>query len=128
MAKSRTKSKSNRKGSTDKENQPPKTSSNRPIKLRSWSNDSMVQAMDAVKSGLLGVNRAALEYGVPKTTLKDRIAGRVSHGTNIGSKPYLSKKEEEELVKFLINCSKMGYGKTRSEVLKNSGSHLEEEE
>ena len=68
----------------------------------------MVQAMDAVKSGLLGVNRAALEYGVPKTTLKDRIAGRVSHGTNIGSKPYLSKKEEEELVKFLINCSKMG--------------------
>ena len=115
MAKSRAKS---RKGSTDKENQPPKTSSNRPIKLRSRSNDSMVQAMDAVKSGLLGVNRAALEYGVPKTTLKDRIAGRVSHGTNIGSKPYLSKKEEEELVKFLINCSKMGYGKTRSEVLK----------
>ena len=115
MAKSRAKSKSNR---NDKENQPPKTSSNRPIKLRSWSNDSMVQAMDAVKSGLLGVNRAALEYGVPKTTLKDRIAGRVSHGTNIGSKPYLSKKEEEELVKFLINCSKMGYGKTRSEVLK----------
>ena len=62
----------------------------------------MVQAMDAVKSGLLDVNRAALECGVPKTTLKDRIAGRVSHGTNIGSKPYLSKKEEEELVKFLI--------------------------
>ena len=52
MAKSRAKSKSNRKGSTDKENQPPKTSSNR-LKLRSWSNDSMVQAMDAVKSGLL---------------------------------------------------------------------------
>ena len=77
-------------GAVHDENQPPKTSSNRPIKLRSWSNDSMVQAVDAVKSGLLSVNRAALEYGVP--TLKDRIAGRVSHGTNIGSKPYLSKK------------------------------------
>ncbi len=39
----------------------------------------MIAAMDAVKNGLLGVNRAAMEFGVPKTTLKDRIAGRVIH-------------------------------------------------
>ena len=30
----------------------------------------MVEAMEAVKSGRLGVNRAANEYNVPKTTLK----------------------------------------------------------
>ncbi len=78
----------------------------------------MIAAMDAVKNGLLGVNRAAMEFGVPKTTLKDRIAGRVIHGTNIGRDPFLSKQEEEELVKFLVKCSKMGFGKTRAEVLK----------
>jgi len=33
--------------------------------------------MKAVQEGRLGVNHAALEFGVPKTTLKDRIAGRV---------------------------------------------------
>ncbi len=43
----------------------------------------MLHAMEAMKTGKMGVNRAALEHGVPRTTLKDRIAGRVIHGTNI---------------------------------------------
>ncbi len=95
-----------------------KATSNRPAKLRCWSNESMLQAMEAVRTGKTGVNRAALEHGVPPTTLKDRLSGRVLHGTSIGPKSYLTKDEEQELVTFLINCSKMGYGKTRSEVLK----------
>ena len=40
------------------------------------------------------------------------------HGTNTGRKPYLSLEEEKELVEFLLKCSKMGYGKTRGEVMK----------
>ena len=43
--------------------------------------------LDAVAEGRMGVNRAALEFGVPPTTLKDRIAGRVVHGTKSGTKP-----------------------------------------
>ena len=31
--------------------------------------------------------------------------------------PYLSKEEEKELINFITTCSKMGYGKTRKEVL-----------
>ena len=72
----------------------------------------MLGAMEA------GVNRAALEHSVPRTTLKDRLSGRIIHGSNIGPKPYLTQDEEKELAKFLINCFKMGYGKTRGEVLK----------
>ena len=78
----------------------------------------MLQAMEAVKSGSIGMNRAAIEHGVPRTTLKDRLSGRVIHGTNIGPKPYLTQEEEKQLVEFLVNCCKMGYGKTRGEVLK----------
>ena len=59
-----------------------------------------------------------IEHGVPRTTLKDRLSGRVIHGTNIGPKPYLTQEEEKQLVQFLVNCCKMGYGKTRGEVLK----------
>ena len=33
----------------------------------------MIAALEAVKSGEMGVIRAALEHGIPKTTLKDRI-------------------------------------------------------
>ena len=43
--------------------------------------------------------------------------GRVVHGTKSGPKPYLTHEEEQKLVEFLINCSKMGYGKTRGECL-----------
>ena len=75
-----------------------------------------MRAIEAVKSGKMGCNRAALEYGVPHTTLKDRLSGRVVHGSNIGSPPYLTKEEEKELVD-LIKCSKLGCGKTRREVL-----------
>ena len=39
----------------------------------------MLQAMETVKSGYMGMNRAAIEHGVPRTTLKDRLSGRVIH-------------------------------------------------
>ncbi len=73
--------------------------------------------MEAVKNGELGVNRFVLLHGVPRTTLKDRIAGRIKHGTWPGPVAYLDAKEEEELVNFLFQCSRMGYGKTKREVL-----------
>ena len=38
----------------------------------------------------MGVIQAALSYGVPRTTLKDRVAGRVLHGSNFGPQPYLT--------------------------------------
>ncbi len=82
----------------------------------------MIEAMKAVKDGKMGVNRAALEHGVPKTSSKDRLTGRVVHGTSMGPRPYLTDTEEKQLYDFLINCSKMGYGKTRGEVLKIVGA------
>ena len=61
----------------------------------------------------MGVNRAALEYNVPCTTLKDRVSGRVIHGSNMGPKMYLTYEEEKESVDFLLNRAKIGYAKTR---------------
>ena len=88
----------------NKENQSPE-SSNKPAKLRSWSNESMLKAKEAVKD-VMGVNRAPLEHEVPRITLKDRISGRVIHGTNSGPKPYLTRVEEEELRLLVLSlCS-----------------------
>ena len=36
----------------------------------------------------------------------------------MGPKWYLTYEEESELVKFIIKCSKMGYGKTRQDMMK----------
>ena len=77
----------------------------------------MREALEAVKGGGMGAKRAARIYDVPPTTLKDRLSGRVKHGTKPGPAPYLSKKEEDELVKFLMKCSEVGCGKTRRETI-----------
>jgi len=92
------------------------TPQERPRKYKRWSNISMVGAMKAVSEGM-GINRAAVEFGVPKTTLKDRVAGRVEHGCKFGKTPFLSYAEEEELVEYLVTCSKIGYPKRRDDVL-----------
>ena len=86
-------------------------------KRHKWDDRSMVEAMEVVKSGRLGVNRATNEYNVPKTTLKDRISGRVKHGSNPGRQPYLTSSKENELENFLIEVCKMGHGKTKREVI-----------
>ena len=101
---------------------------NRPKKLRQWSKESMAKALDAVASGKMGVNRAAIEYNVPCTSLKDQVAGRVPDGCNMGPKWYLTYEEESELVEFIIKCSKMGYGKTRQDMMKLVESCLAKKE
>ena len=47
------------------------------VKRKQWTNEQMEQAMSAVRSGQSGVSRVALDHGVPRTTLKDRLSGRV---------------------------------------------------
>jgi len=76
----------------------------------------MENALQEVSAGSLTLRRAALEYGVPKSTLHDRISGRVVPGCRGGAPRYLEDEEEEELVKWLEGCSKIGYAKSVKEV------------
>ena len=74
----------------------------------------MVAAMDSVKGGV-PIKRAALEYGVPRTMLSDRVNGRVVHGDKPGPRPYLSQSEEGNLSEFIQAVSQVGFPKTRRE-------------
>ena len=82
-----------------------------------WDDESMKRPMEAVKGGLMRVNQAARNFKVPRTTLRDRLSGRVEHGAKSGPEPYLTKEEEQELVDFLKQASRVGYGKTKKEIL-----------
>ncbi len=77
----------------------------------------MLGALKAVKDGSMGCNRAALEFGVPKTTLKDRISGRVTQGCKFGRSLYLTHAEEKELYDWLLLCACIGYPKSRDDVI-----------
>ena len=78
----------------------------------------MAGAIKSVLDGKMpGVNRAADQYSVPRTTLKDRLSGRVTSDTNPAPVLYLTPEEEDELVKHLLMCADIGYPKTKQEVL-----------
>jgi len=85
-------------------------------KRKQWSDESMIKALEEAAKGKVPIYRIAKKYKVPCTTLKDRVKGRVQHGTNPGPRPYLNKDEEEHLADHLTNAAKLGYGKTRKQV------------
>ena len=88
-----------------------------PKKRLKWDEKSMVLAIESIKNGTCrSVKRACEEYDVPRTTLQDRLTGRVQHGVRPGPKPYLNQGEEKDLVNFLEVTSSIGYGKTRKQI------------
>ena len=91
-------------------------SSRRQSKRKQWADEEMAAAISAVKNGMT-IKRPAKEHGVPPSTLRDRINGRVVHGTKPGPRPYLSLDEEKELGSFLKSCANLGYSKTRRAVM-----------
>ena len=90
---------------------PARSGLSQPKRRKLWSDESMVLAIEAVKDRKMGVNCAAREYGVPRTSLKDRLSGRVEHGRKPGPLPYLTSQEEDELASFLKKAAKLGCGK-----------------
>ena len=76
----------------------------------------MSQAYSAVVNDGLSIRRSALEYDVPKSTLGDRVSGKVLPGAKSGRTRYLND-DEDDLVRFLINCGKIGFPRSRMEVM-----------
>ena len=86
------------------------------VKRKQWTNEQMERAIAMVQSGA-SIYQAARDHNVPRTTLWDRISGRVEHKTNPGPRRYLNETEEKEFADFLIQISTIGYGKSRRDVM-----------
>ena len=48
---------------------------------------------------------AAADFNIPKSTIYDRLSGKVLPGVVCGAPKYLSDSEEEHLVSFLVGCT-----------------------
>ena len=96
----------------DKLAKPPKRAS-----YKTWSEDSLLQALSEIKAKVISINRAADKYGIPRSTLKDKLAGRSPLNTTHGSKPYLTKEEEEEIVQWAENMRQIGRRCTKEHIL-----------
>ena len=64
------------------------------------------------------VARAAAQFNVPETTLRQRALGSVDPETTVsGPAPVLSQEEEAVFVDHLKFMASVGYGYTRNEVI-----------
>ena len=95
----------------------PVKKTNRPLSYRNWDEVSMREAVGIVHSKGMSVSRAATLHGIPRSTLNDHCHGRVLPGARSGRPTILSSTEEQDLVQFLLSSAKIGYARTRSEVI-----------
>ena len=82
-----------------------------------YSSVNMEKAYEAVAAGKMCVQKAGEECGVPKSTLHDRVSGKVALNARSGRKKLLTDEEEASLIEFLVGCASIGYAKSRSDVL-----------
>ena len=88
----------------------------RPREYKKWNDTQLQKACQDVYKGQ-AVRRVALNYGIPKSTLHDRISGKVTLGAKSGPPSYLSAEEEDELVSFLNGCSSIGYARSKKQTI-----------
>ena len=86
-------------------------------KYKDWNVSQVDQAYDAVVKQNFSIRRAAEEFGIPRSTLHDRVSGRVLPGCCSSPPKYLSSEEEDELAQFLQTCAEIGYARTRQQVM-----------
>ena len=74
---------------------------------KAWISEKLEGAVKAVCCNGATIRQAAEVYGIPKSTLGDRISGKIlGGGTN---SRYLTDDEEQELVSFIIGCATIKY-------------------
>ena len=77
----------------------------------------MALAVEAVQEKKYTIREAAVAYHVPRSTIGDRVSGRIQMGAKSGPATYLTAYEEKELVDFLIGCARIGFARTRKQVM-----------
>lgn len=82
-----------------------------------WSADSLKNAFECIKNRTMGVNEAAREFGIPKSTLKDRIRkSDITKHNRLGPASCLGDDEELKLVRHIKKLQSFGFAHGRESV------------
>ena len=89
----------------------------RPLRYKRWNSENMAIAIAAVQRGECTVRETAEMYQVPKSSLHDRISGKVIPGSCSGPERYLNDTKENSLVTFLHKCASIGFARSKQQVI-----------
>ncbi|XP_046581221.1 MFS-type transporter clz9-like, partial [Haliotis rubra] len=82
-----------------------------------YSADNVRRAIDAINTRGISVRKAATSYGIPRSTLHDKLMNKVPIEFKKDPPPILSHEEEQKLSLWAIQMSQIGYGRTREQLL-----------
>lgn len=89
----------------------------RPTVRRRYSQYDVRKAMQAVKNKGLSITAASRKFGIPKSTLQDKLSGRTKLKVPLGRPSVLSPKEEQTLVDWINNVSNAGFCVKKEQIL-----------
>ncbi|XP_022110174.1 jerky protein homolog-like isoform X2 [Acanthaster planci] len=84
---------------------------------KEYKKDTLETAVNKIRNGEMTIRGASRLYNIPKTTLNDKVNYRSLLHSRQGPKPVLTEEEENQLVRWIIGMSKIGYGRTKLELL-----------
>nr|CAI5865938.1 unnamed protein product [Callosobruchus analis] len=92
-------------------------------KRKQWSAENMRRAILAVRAKEMGLKRASNHFGVPKSTLKDKVNSKVKDidqlvHSRLGRKPVLGDQLENILISYCLEMEKRFYGLRTKDVKK----------
>ncbi|RVE39998.1 hypothetical protein evm_015352 [Chilo suppressalis] len=91
----------------------------------SYPLEKLLEAVKAVKSGRLSGYEASKHYGIPRSTIINRVYDRKGlKSSTLGRATVLSREVEEDFVKKLRVMEKYGFGLTRKELLETVGQYV----
>lgn len=86
-------------------------------KRGTWTAQQLEDAMTSVKNNTMGVNKAAIKFGIPKTTLKDRLKKNCNKKTpRLGPPSCLGDAAEQKLVNHIKKLQSYGFAPDRKSV------------
>lgn len=89
-----------------------------------YSPTALYNAYMLVKDTGMPIKTAARQYGVPHSTLRDRVKGRIDPETvKPGPDPLFGQEQEAKLVEHIKNMAELGYGFTITEIVDKASDY-----
>lgn len=82
-----------------------------------YSEEAMKNAMHAVDTKNMSCHKASVKFGVPRSTLENKVKGKTPRERKMGPSSVLTAEEEDTLVKWILSIAKAGFPLIKEDLL-----------
>lgn len=74
-----------------------------------YTENELSTALSLINAGQISLNKASSTYGIPKSTLHNKLKGTVPNVINMGPSTILTVEEQQRLVGWILTKAKLGF-------------------